>query len=80
VVARGRGVVGAAPMIAQGIHQVTSNVEVRAVDEVPVAGELRQDRAVTVEVLYAERAYLLPAQARHLAALLHVAAEEAERR
>jgi hypothetical protein len=65
---------------AQGIHQVTSNVEVRAVDEVPAAGELREDHAVTVEVLYADRAFLLPEQARHLAALLMQAADDAERR
>jgi hypothetical protein len=65
---------------AQGIHRVTSNVEVRVVDEVPTAGRLRLDVAVTVEVPHASCAYLLPAQARHLATLLTRAADDAEAR
>jgi hypothetical protein len=65
--------------VAQGMHDVTSNVEVCVVDRVPHRGELLQESAVTVEVLYASCAFLLPAQARHLAALLTRAADEADR-
>jgi hypothetical protein len=65
--------------VAQGMHDVTSNVEVCVVDRVPHRGELLQESAVTVEVLYASCAFLLPAQARHLAALLTRAANEADR-
>ena len=61
----------------QGIHEFSSNVEVRVVDQVPAAMACRDDRAIRIECA-ASSAFLFPEQARHLASVLVEAADFAE--